>query len=165
MRVSARRGAVADAAAIAAIYNEGIEDRNSTFETRLRNEEEITTWFDGIHPIVVVEADGSIAAFASTSTYRPRDCYRGIAEVSVYVRRNYRGKGIGRIALEALLEAAMAAGYWKLLSRVFPENTASRKLLSAIGFREVGLYEKHGQLDGRWRDVVIVERLLAENLR
>ena len=64
--------------------------------------------------------------------------------------------------MEALLEAATAAGYWKLLSRIFPENTASRALMAKLGFREVGIYERHGKLDGAWRDCVIVERLLGE---
>ena len=101
-----------------------------------------------------------MTAFASTSLYRPRDCYAGIAEFSVYVDRAARGAGAGRAAMQALIPAAQAAGYWKLVSRVFPENTASRALLASLGFREVGTYEQHGQLDGVWKDVVIVEKLL-----
>jgi L-amino acid N-acyltransferase YncA len=149
-----------DAVAIAKIYNEGIEDRVATFETRARSAEDVRKWFDGVHPIVVVEDNGVVVAFASTSQYRPRECYAGIAETSVYVSRSYRRKGAGRMALEALIEAAHQAGFWKLLSRVFPENTASRGLIRELGFREVGTYEKHGKLDGQWRDVVIVERLI-----
>lgn len=149
-----------DAPAIARIYNQGIEDRVATFETRPRSADDIRAWFDGRHPIVVVEDDSGTLAFASTSTYRPRECYAGIAEFSVYVAREARGKGAGRVAMLALIEAATAAGYWKLLSRVFPENRASLGLLRSLGFREVGVYEKHGQLDGVWKDVVIVERLL-----
>jgi phosphinothricin acetyltransferase len=152
----------ADAPFLAAIYNEGIEDRVATFETRRRSEDDIRGWFDGRHPIVVVETElgKKIIAFASTSTYRPRDCYAGIAEVSVYVARDFRRHGAGRIALNALMEQAKAAGFWKLVSRIFPENRASRALIASLGFREVGIYEKHGQLDGVWRDVVIVERHL-----
>jgi L-amino acid N-acyltransferase YncA len=149
-----------DAGAIARIYNEGIEDRVATFETRLRGPEEVRAWFDGTHPAVVVEDGGSVIAFASTSKYRDRDCYRGIAEFSVYVTRAARGRGAGRLALEALIHSAATAGFWKLVSRIFVENTASRALIRSAGFREVGIYEKHGQLDGVWRDVVIVERLL-----
>jgi len=150
----------ADAPFLAAIYNEGIEDRVATFETRPRVEADVRAWFDGRHPIVVVEDDGHIAAFASTSTYRPRDCYAGIAEVSVYVARRFRRQGAGRVALQELIEQARALGFWKLVSRVFPENQASRALIRSLGFREVGIYERHGQLDGIWRDVVIVERHL-----
>lgn len=150
-----------DAAAIATIYNQGIEDRIATFETRLRSAEEIEQWFDGVHPIVVLETDQQqVIAFASTSVYRPRPCYAGIAEFSVYVERAWRGRGVGRQALQGLLQEAEQAGFWKLVSRVFVENAASRALLRSEGFREVGVYEKHAQLDGVWRDVVIVERLL-----
>jgi len=150
-----------DAVAIARIYNQGIEDRIATFETRLRTPQEIEQWFDGIHPIVVLETDErQVIAFASTSVYRPRPCYAGIAEFSVYVERAYRGRGAGRLALERLLQEAQKAGFWKLVSRVFVENVASRALLRRLNFREVGVYEKHAQLDGVWRDVVIVERLL-----
>jgi L-amino acid N-acyltransferase YncA len=149
-----------DAAFLAAIYNEGIEDRVATFETRPRSEEDVRGWFDGWHPVVVVEEQGQIVAFASTSMYRPRDCYAGIAEVSVYVARRFRRHGAGRIALSELIEQAQAKGFWKLVSRIFPENLASRALIRSLGFREVGIYQKHGQLDGIWRDVVIVERHL-----
>ena len=154
-----------DAAAIAEIYNHGIEDRVATFETRLRSPEDVASWFDGIHPIIVADDDGKIVAFASTSNYRPRDCYKGIAEASVYVARNARRRGAGRAVLQALITACERAGYWKLVSRVFPENAASRQLIGSLGFREVGVYQKHGQLDGVWRDVIIVERLIPANLK
>jgi phosphinothricin acetyltransferase len=163
MTLQARAASTDDAAIVAQIYNEGIEDRLGTFETRLRTPDDVRQWFDGVHPIVVVEDDRhAIVAFASTSTYRPRDCYAGIAEFSVYVTRAARGRGAGRVAMQALVERAAAAGFWKLVSRVFIENTASRKLLASVGFREVGIYERHAQLDGEWRDVVIVERLLNQ---
>ncbi|MFC4453765.1 arsinothricin resistance N-acetyltransferase ArsN1 family A [Deinococcus sonorensis] len=149
-----------DAPAIAHIYTQGIEDRTSTFETRPRSAEDIRGWFDGVHPIVVIERQHQVIAFASTSTYRPRDCYAGIAEFSVYVERSARGSGAGRAAMNALIAAARDAGYGKLVSRVFPENSASLQLLAGLGFRQVGTYERHGQLEGVWKDVVIVERLL-----
>jgi phosphinothricin acetyltransferase len=154
-----------DAAAIAYIYNQGIEDRAATYETTLRSAEDIQGWFDGTHPIVVAEDDhGEIIAFASTSLYRPRPCYAGIAEFSVYVERTRRGGGVGRATLAALLQEAKEAGFWKLVSRVFVENSTSRALLRSLGFREVGIYYKHARLDGIWTDVVIVERLLSANL-
>ncbi|GCE29720.1 N-acetyltransferase [Dictyobacter alpinus] len=149
-----------DAPAIASIYNQGIEDRVGTFETQLRTTEAIEQWFDGRHPIVVVQQQEEIIAFASTSSYRHRECYQGIAEFSIYVERDWRGRGVGRLALQALLREAEQAGFWKVLSRIFVENMASRHLVRSLGFREVGIYERHGQLDGVWRDVVIVERLL-----
>jgi phosphinothricin acetyltransferase len=156
-----RDAVIADASAIARIYNEGIDDRVATFETRHRTADEVVQWLNGHYPVAVVEGDdGSVIAFAATSTYRPRDCYAGIAEFSVYSGRHARGRGAGRMAMEALFTAARAAGFWKLVSRVFVENAASRGLLHSVGFREVGVYERHGRLDGIWRDVVIVEKLL-----
>jgi phosphinothricin acetyltransferase len=163
--MQARTATVADAAAMAAIYNQGIEDRVATFETRPRSAEDVAAWFDGVHPIVVLEEDGQVIAFAATSLYRPRACYAGVAECSVYVARQVRGRGAGRLILQALLDVAEQAGFWKVVSRVFPENRASRGLLRALNFREVGVYEKHGQLEGVWRDVIIVERLLHGNIK
>lgn len=159
----AREAAPDDAADIVRIYNQGIQDRIATFETKLRDTQDVKAWFDGVHPVVVVvDESGMVYAFASTSTYRTRECYAGIAEFSVYVERDMRGHGAGRLAMAKLVEAAESAGFWKLLSRVFPENVASLSLLKSMGFREVGVYHKHGQLDGVWRDVVIVERLIGE---
>lgn len=165
MALAARPASPDDAERLAQIYNEGIEDRVGTFETRPRTAADVRAWFDGRHPIVAVEEHGAVIAFASTSSYRARDCYAGIAEFSVYVARAARGRGAGRAAMTALIDAAAAAGIWKLVSRVFVENAASRGLLASVGFREVGIYEKHAPLDGRWRDVVIVERLIPENIR
>ena len=151
-----------DATAIATIYNQGIQDRVATFETRLRSPQDIKQWFDGVHPTVVLETDErEVIAFASTSAYRARECYAGIAEFSVYVHRAFRGRGAGRLALQELVREAAQAGFWKLLSRIFVENTASRALVRSLGFREVGIYQHHARLDGAWRDVVIVEKLLT----
>jgi L-amino acid N-acyltransferase YncA len=159
-----RPAALSDAGAIARIYNQGIEDRMATFETRLRSVADIRSWFGATHPIIVVEVKKEIAAFAATSIYRNRACYAGIAEVSLYVAREFRGRGVGRLAMQAIIQAAERAGLWKLVSRVFLENHASRRLIASAGFREVGVYEKHAKLDGVWRDVVIVERLILPNL-
>jgi L-amino acid N-acyltransferase YncA len=156
----ARAAQPEDAAAIAEIYNQGIEDRIATFETRLRAAGDVQAWFDGVHPIVAVEEESRVVAFAATSSYRPRDCYAGVAEFSVYVARAFRRRGAGRLALQALIDAARQAGFWKLVSRIFVENVPSRNLVVALGFRDVGVYHRHGKLDGKWRDVVIVERLL-----
>lgn len=164
MTLAARLASPDDAPILVQIYNEGIEDRVGTFETRPRSVQDILGWFDGKHPIVVVEKEGRAIAFASTSNYRTRECYAGIAEFSVYVARDARGRGAGTVAMRALIEAAKSAGIWKLVSRIFVENEASRRLMASMGFREVGIYEKHGKLDGRWRDVVIVERLIPDNL-
>jgi len=108
---TARHATPDDAASIARIYNNGIADRIATFETRLRSVDDVRSWFDGVHPIVVVEDANEVIAFAATFSYRPRECYAGIAEVSVYVARSARSQGAGRMALTALIEAAELAGY------------------------------------------------------
>ena len=154
----ARRAAPADAAEMARIYNQGIEDRVATFETRLRSAEEAAAWLS--LPAAVAEEDGRVIAFASSSAYSARACYSQIAEFSVYTARESRRRGAGKAALLELMRLAGEAGLQKLVSRVFVENVASRALLAKAGFREVGVHLRHGILDGRWRDVVVVEVLL-----
>jgi L-amino acid N-acyltransferase YncA len=154
-----------DAESIASIYNEGIRGRGATFETRERTAADVTGWFDDPrHPVLVAEAGGAVVGWVAASTYRARDCYAGIAEFSVYVASAARGRRVGDALMAAFLPACEAAGVWKVLSRIFPENTASLGLCARHGFREVGVYRRHGRLDGAWRDVVIVERLLGEAL-
>ncbi|RMG90070.1 MAG: N-acetyltransferase family protein [Chloroflexi bacterium] len=156
-----RPATAADAVAIAEIYNEGITRRIATFETRLRTPADIEAWLaQARFPFFVAQVNGTVVAWAAASEYRPRECYRGIAEFSVYVREAFQGRGLGRAVMEALIGACAQRGYWKLVSRIFVENTASRALCRRLGFREVGIYERHGQLDGVWRDVVIVEKCL-----
>jgi L-amino acid N-acyltransferase YncA len=162
---SVRPATTADAEAIASIYNQGIRGRGATFETRERTAEDVLPWFDGRHPILVAEGDGAVLGWVAASGYRPRDCYAGIAEFSVYVAEAARGRGVADALMAAFLPACEAAGFWKVLSRIFPENTGSLRLCARHGFREVGIYRRHGRLDGEWRDVVIVERLLGEALQ
>lgn len=158
--MNTRLATPADARPIADIYNHGIETRLATFETALRSESDVLAWFSAPYPIVVGEDETGVAAFAATSPYRPRACYAGIAEFMVYVAPDRQRRGFGRATLEALFQEAARRGLYKLVSRVFVENAASRQLLTSAGFREVGVYERHAQLDGVWRDVVIVERFL-----
>lgn len=157
-----RKATLDDAERITEIYNQGIQDRIATFETEERTVEAVRSWFSQPYPIVVVERAGDVIAWANASQYRPRACYAGICEFSVYVDRDVRGTGAGHLAMVGLIHAASTAGYHKLVSRVFVENTGSRNLLKRMGFSQVGIYERHGQLDGIWRDVVIVELQLEE---
>jgi L-amino acid N-acyltransferase YncA len=153
----------ADAAAIAHIYNQGIEERIATFETEPRSVEDMQAYLaerEGRYPVIVAEDDGQVVAWASAGTYRSRECYAGVAEFSVYADRAARGSGAAQAALEGLIDACEQAGFWKLVSRIFPENVRSRGLCRKVGFREVGIYYRHAKLDGVWRDTVIVERLL-----
>jgi phosphinothricin acetyltransferase len=161
--MTARQATAADAAAIARIYNQGIEERIATFETEPRTAAQLEAQLadrGDRYPTMVVERAGEVIAWAGAGTYRARPCYAGVAEHSVYVARAARGTGAGRVALQALFEACRARGFWKLVSRIFPENTASLALHERAGFRVVGVYQRHGKLDGQWRDCVIVEKLL-----
>jgi L-amino acid N-acyltransferase YncA len=163
--LSTRLATVEDAGAIAAIYNEGIEDRIATFETEPRTPAQIASQLKDKgdrFPTMVAEHGGRIVAWASAGPYRSRPAYAGVAEHSVYVARAARGKGAGRVVLEALCAAYAERGFWKLVSRIFPENVASVALHERSGFRVVGVYRRHGKLEGAWRDCVIVERLLDE---
>ena len=154
-----------DAPAITAIYNQGIEDRIATFETEPRAVEQVLPWFDDAHAFVSVEDEsGEVVGYAVAHAYSDRCFYQGIGEFSVYIRRDRRGRGVGRAAMNALADAAREAKLWKLMSRVFPENRASLNLMSWSGFKAIGVHEKHGKLDGVWRDCVIVERVFPENL-
>jgi L-amino acid N-acyltransferase YncA len=165
--VQVRNATVNDAAAIAEIYNQGIEDRVATYETEPRSAEEQQAWLRAVadrYPAVVAQIDGEIVGWAGAAPYRTRECYRGIGEFSMYVRRDWRGRGVGDLLVAALISEAERLGLWKLLSRIFPFNETSRALCQKHGFREVGIYEKHARLDGRWLDVVIIERLIPANV-
>jgi L-amino acid N-acyltransferase YncA len=165
--VQIRTATLNDAAAIAEIYNQGIEDRAATYETKRRSAEDQRAWLQAIagrYPAVVAQIDGEIVGWAGAGPYRDRECYRGIGEFSMYVHRDWRRRGVGDLLLAGLISEAEQLGLWKLLSRIFPFNEASRALCCKHGFREVGVYEKHARLDGRWLDVVIVERLIPANL-
>ncbi len=164
-RITTRLATPGDAAAIAAIYNEGIADRVATFETEPRTPEQIAALLrdkGDKFPTVVAERDGTVIAWAGAGAYRARPAYAGVAEHSVYVARAARGTGAGRVTLNALCRLYAERGFWKILSRIFPENTASLALHEKCGFRVVGIYRRHGKLEGQWRDCVIVERLLVD---
>ena len=152
----------ADAAALAGIYNQVIEERTATFETSFRADEDVLAWFDGVHPIVVVADDrDAVIAFARAYAYSARECYSGVFEFAIYTEFAHRRRGAGLLALRELVAQARASGAWKLVSRIFIDNEPSRMLHAAVGFREVGIHHRHAKLDGRWRDVVVVEKFLA----
>jgi phosphinothricin acetyltransferase len=157
------RPAVADdAAAVTNIYNEGIEDRLATFETRSRTPSEVAGWLESGLPFLVAERQGEVVGWARVSPYSDRCVYDGVGEHGVYVARLARGGGLGRALLEALCDEAAGRGYYKLTSRVFTDNGPSRAVHLAAGFEEVGVQRRHGRLDGRWKDCVLVERLLGD---
>ncbi|MEO7664862.1 MAG: N-acetyltransferase family protein [Candidatus Limnocylindrales bacterium] len=143
------------------IYGQGIETGVATFETQIP----AWTTFDAGHlasPRLVAEIDGEIAGWVALSAYSSRAVYRGVAWESVYVGAAFRGLGVGRTLLAAVIEAADAAGLWTLIAGVQAENTASIALHEAAGFRRIGVQERVGQdAGGTWRDVVLMERRRA----
>jgi len=162
--VTVRPAAPGDAATVARIYNEGIEDRVATFETRPRSPDEMEERIAS-EPMIVAVRGGAVVGFASWLPYNEREAYAGIGEYTVYVARSARGGRVGSALIERLIADAEAAGLWKLMSRIFTDNAASIALAHRHGFRDVGLHLRHSRLDGEWRDVLVVERLLGEAAR
>ncbi len=156
-----RPAAAADAERITEIYNEGIAEREATFETRPREAAEILAWLDDGHPVLVAEHAGEVVGFARVNQYSDRCALAGIGEQGVYVDPPARRAGIGRALLVALADAAAETGYHKLLARIFTTNEASIAVHRAAGYREVGVQLRHGVLDGEWRDCVLMERLIG----
>lgn len=153
-----------DAEAICEIYNQGIEDRIATLETRLRTPEERRAWLEARgprHPVVVCERDGTLCGWASLNAFNPREAYDHVADFSVYVARESRGQGIGAALLARLEVLAAQHGYHKLVLAMFPSNGAGIALYRRRGFREVGTYREHGRVDGRWVDILVMEKILA----
>ena len=162
MRIRAAR--LDDAAAIARIYNQGIEDRVATLETEPRGPEERADWLasrDQRHPVLVATDDGgNLLGWASLNVFNARPAYDLVADFSLYVGREDRGRGIGAALLEALESRAQSLGYHKLVLAAFPTNLAGKRLYERRGFALVGTYHEQGMLDGRWVDVMIMEKIL-----
>lgn len=154
-----------DLDAVRRIYNEGIEDRIATLETTLRDEAAMAAWLDARgprHPVLVAVAEGDVVGWASINPYNQRCAYAGVGELSVYVARSHRGQGVGGRLLSALEAAARELAYHKLVLFTFPWNALGQGLYRKRGYREVGVFEAQGILDGRFVDVMAMEkRLLA----
>jgi phosphinothricin acetyltransferase len=154
----------ADAAAVATIFEQGVEDRVATFETRVPGVEDWRRRLASAEDLVLVaEQDGRIVAFALAGPYTDRhEYYAGIAEATMYVERASRRRGVGLTLLDALAEAAEQRGLYKLVGKILTTNEVSIELVRRCGFREVGVHRRHGRLDGEWKDVLVVERLLGD---
>ncbi len=145
-----------DYPAVAAVFAEGIATGLATFETEVPGWDE----WDAAHlpdHRFVAELDGEVVGWIAIVPYSRRAVYRGVGEESVYVAERARGRGVGRALLETVIESARNGGLWMLQAGVFTDNGASLALHRALGFREVGIRERIGQLDGVWRDVVLLE--------
>jgi L-amino acid N-acyltransferase YncA len=162
VELALRDASLVDSGAICAIYNAAIAERGSTFETRLRSPEDFEMRI-GVNrfPLLVCEVDDAVIGWAGLSPYSDRPCYAGIGEASVYVSPESRGRGVGTALAEALAKEAENRGFHKLIGKLFTDNVASIRLCQHCGFSEVGIHRRHGELDGKWRDVLVVERLLG----
>jgi L-amino acid N-acyltransferase YncA len=155
--VEIRAMTATDWPAVEAIYAEGIATRQATFETDTPTWDEFDAGRLREHRFVAVD-DGDVIGWAALSPTSPRACYAGVAEHSVYVAEGSRGRGIGRALMTALLARADAEGIWTIQTSVFPDNGASLTLHERLGFRVVGRRERIAQLDGVWRDTILLER-------
>ena len=154
-----RRATSQDAAAVADVYNHGIEERGATFQTELQPAEAFAGRIEaGV--VGVAEEDGRVLGAAWSSVYDAAPYYAGVREVTVYVDRNARRRGAGRALLRWLGDEALAAGAYKLVAKVFTTNSGSLALFDACGWRVVGVHERHGCLEGDWKDVTVLERAL-----
>jgi L-amino acid N-acyltransferase YncA len=143
-------------------YNAGISERVATLETRLRTPADVAAWLTDGRPFVVAERDGCVLGWARAGYYSDRCVYEGVAEHAVYVHPDGRGQGLGRQLLTALCAESERRGFYKLTSRIFTDNHASRAAHRAAGFDEVGVQRRHGRLEGEWKDCMLVEKLLGD---
>lgn len=152
-----------DAEAISEIYNQGIADRVATLETKLRSPEERRSWLAarGLrHPVVVCEGKHGVCGWASLNSFNPREAYDSVADFSIYVDRGARSRGVGSALLAHLERLAASLEYHKLVLAMLSSNGAGIALYRRRGFREVGTYREHGLIDGRWVDILIMEKIL-----
>ncbi|MFD9626428.1 arsinothricin resistance N-acetyltransferase ArsN1 family A [Peribacillus muralis] len=152
-----------DIVPIKEIYNQGIEDRVATLETEMKDQSYMEEWFAkhiGRYKVIVAEQEGEIVGWASLNPYNSRDAYKGVADLSVYISRGHRGKGIGGLLLQSIEKLAKENDFNKIVLFTFPFNQMGQGLYSKRGYREVGVFKNQGILDGEFVDVMAMEKLL-----
>lgn len=158
-----REAIEADLDSIKDIYNQGIEDRIATLETETKDQAYMEEWFakhNGRYKLIVAEQDGEIVGWSSLNQYNSRKAYKGIADLSVYISRDHRGKGIGGLLLQSIEEHAKNNDFNKIVLFTFPFNQIGQGLYRKQGFREVGVFKNQGFMDGEYVDVMAMEKLL-----
>jgi L-amino acid N-acyltransferase YncA len=163
MTVTVRAASAADADAICAIHNQGILDRVATLDVTTRTPDGVLDWLadhGSRHPVIVASVGGAVVGWASLNRFNPRPAYDHVADFSVYIEREWRGKGIGRQLLDRLIELAREIGFHKMVLSALAFNQAGIALYTRAGFSTVGVYREQGQLDGEWVDTLIMEKLL-----
>jgi L-amino acid N-acyltransferase YncA len=166
--LSIRPARVDDAKEIARIYNQGVQDRAATFENSYVTPEERYLWIvsrPDKYPVLVAEVKHTMMGWASLTPYSPRACYSGIAELSIYIERSLRGHGVAQQLMKSMQDSARAKGFYKLMGRLMADNEPARKLCQLMGWKEVGVHEKHGKLGDEWHDLLLVEFMIPENMK
>jgi phosphinothricin acetyltransferase len=151
-----------DLEAVRVIYNEGIEDRIATLDAEPKSPNEIADWWEQHEgfPVVVASEAGKVVGWASLNRFSGRCAHSDIGDLSVYVARSHRGRGIGAQLLRALEERAMTAGFHKIVLHALDTNEPGKRLYRKSGFAEVGIFREHGVLDGRRMDVIAMEKII-----
>ena len=161
--IAIRRAFGSDLDLVRAIYNEGIEDRVATLDLDPKTPDDIAEWWtqhDERYAVIVATESDAVVGWASLNRFSHRCAHSSIADLSVYVARRYRGKGIGYMLLHRLVEEARASGFHKIVLHALNDNGHGKRLYRKAGFDEVGVFKEHGLLDERYVDVVAMERLL-----
>ena len=164
MEFKIREANVKDISCITNIYNQGIEDRVATLETTLRTNEDMSQWLtsrsDRYKVIVIEDNHGIVRGWSSINVFNSRCCYSGVGDLSIYIQRDMRGKGLGKLLLGYLMETAKKNEFHKLILSTFDFNKAGKRLYKSLDFREVGTYYEQGILDDKFVNVTIMEKIL-----
>ncbi|MCH1627434.1 arsinothricin resistance N-acetyltransferase ArsN1 family A [Fredinandcohnia quinoae] len=160
-----REANIKDLISILSIYNQGIEDRIATLETEPKDMSYIKDWFEQHqerYKIIVAEQEGKLSGWSSLNPYNNRCAYAGVADLSVYIAREYRGKGIGGLLLTEIEKIAIENDFHKIVLFTFPFNMSGQGLYKKKGYREVGIFKNQGILDGKYVDVMTMEKLIIQ---
>ncbi|MGV2939331.1 arsinothricin resistance N-acetyltransferase ArsN1 family A [Mesobacillus sp. LC4] len=162
-KIIIREASPEDVGEILTIYNEGISDRIATLETTTKDKAYMIDWLNkhaDRYKVIVAELDGKVIGWASLNPYNSREAYNGVADLSVYIKRDYRGKGIGSKLLTFIESIAKEHGFYKMVLFTFAFNELGQGLYRKKGYREVGVFQNQGMLDGKFVDVMAMEKLL-----
>ncbi|WJE55783.1 arsinothricin resistance N-acetyltransferase ArsN1 (plasmid) [Bacillus cereus] len=159
-----RRATEQDVPEITTIYNEGIEDRIATLETETKTDKYVMEWLfqrDKRYSVILLEENSQTVGWASINPYSHRCAYKGVGELSIYIKREYRGRGLGKKLLTSLENIGKQNSFYKFILFTFPFNNLGQGLYRRLGYREVGVFEKQGILDGKYVDIMVMEKLIS----
>ncbi|MEK3992896.1 MULTISPECIES: arsinothricin resistance N-acetyltransferase ArsN1 family A [Robertmurraya] len=159
-----REANIKDLEPIMNIYNQGIEDRIATLESETKDLSYMKNWFDqhkGRYKIIVAEQEGHVLGWSSINQYSGRCAYAGVGDLSIYIARDYRGKGVGSLLLKEIEKVAIENGFYRIVLFTFPYNKIGQALYNKNGFREVGTFKNQGILDGKFVDVMAMEKMIV----